>query len=140
MYENASVTPLSTWMMNANSVALPKTYHQRAPRGTGWLSIGPSSDEMPRRSSSVSQAIFEESLDHRQPIGIGLGADLDLVVVDADRVARERVGRRAGGDAAVLVVDAAVAGAHEEARLWHPAHRAAEVGAVHGEGDELGPR
>ena len=29
---------------------------------------------------------------------------------------RERVRRRTGGDAAVLVVDAAVAGAHEEVR------------------------
>ena len=41
-----------------------------------------------------------------------------------------------GGDRAVGVVHAAVAGAEEQLRLGDPAHRAAEMGAVHGVGGE----
>src|SRR5207237_8506371 len=45
-------------------------------------------------------------------------------------VLEEAPGRRAGGARAVLVVRAAVAGAHEEPRLREPSHGAAEVRAV----------
>src|SRR5579864_8946766 len=51
-YENASVTPLSTWTMKAASVALPKTYHHLASLGTWCFMIGPSALETPRRSSN----------------------------------------------------------------------------------------
>src|SRR5438093_1135074 len=45
--------------------------------------------------------------------------------------------RRACGDAAVFVIRAAVAWAHEKLGIGHPPHRAAEVRAIRGERDEL---
>ena len=51
----------------------------------------------------------------------------------------EAARRRAGGAFAVGVVDAAVTGAHEQARLGEPLHRAAQVGAVDGEDQKLVP-
>ena len=50
--------------------------------------------------------------------------------------AEEPARRRAGGAFAVGVIDAAVAGAHEQARLGEPLDRAAEVGAVDGQDQE----
>src|SRR5881296_1970861 len=38
--------------MNATSVALPKTYHQRASCGTRCFKLGPINAEIPSRSSS----------------------------------------------------------------------------------------
>src|SRR5262245_66528795 len=51
-YEKASATPVTTCTMKATSVALPKTYHQRASCGTRCFKLGPISAEMPSRSSS----------------------------------------------------------------------------------------
>src|SRR5436305_1245432 len=48
--------------MKANRVALPKTYHQRAPRGTRCVTIGPNVSVIPTRSSSHSQARLKVSL------------------------------------------------------------------------------
>ena len=47
-----------------------------------------------------------------------------------------RMGRRTGGYFAVLVIDAPMAGTHEELGIGLPPHRAAEVCAVDGEGFE----
>src|SRR5665213_3757842 len=136
MYEKASVTPLSTWMMKANSVALPNTYHQRAPGGARCASNGPSIDVSPTRSSTVFQSRFRSariaSSDRDR-----LGGDFDLAVAYAHRILGQAVGGRSGRDTAVFVVDAAMAGTHEESRRLDPTHRAAEVGAVDGEGHEL---
>ncbi len=52
-------------------------------------------------------------------------------------VGEEAALRRPGGARAVGVVDAAVAGAHEELRLRKPAHGAAEVRAIDGEDAEF---
>src|SRR5271156_3387221 len=117
MYEKASVIPERTWMAKAHRVALPNTYHQRAPLGTGWFMMGPSMAVMPRRSSTVSHSFFRNPSAIRLARllhGDGLGAYLHVVSIDPDEVLGERVRRRAGGDGAVLVVDAAVARAHEE--------------------------
>ncbi|MFO0874500.1 MAG: hypothetical protein U0575_11095 [Phycisphaerales bacterium] len=51
-YEKASATPVTTCMMKAQNAALPKTYHQRASRGTTCVIIGTITSEMPMRSSS----------------------------------------------------------------------------------------
>src|SRR5262249_52664645 len=70
---------------------------------------------------------------------------LDLQLLDAANAPHavdtmiEAARRRAGGALAVGVVDAAVARAHEQARLLEPGHRTAQVGAVDGEDQELVP-
>src|SRR5207247_4045726 len=48
-------------------------------------------------------------------------------------VFEQATGRRPGSARAVLVIRAAVARAHEKARLREPAHRASQVRAIHGE-------
>src|SRR5450432_3734147 len=96
MYENASVTPVATWMMNAQSVALPKTYHQRAPRGTGCAMIGFSVDMMPRRSSSVDHTVrrrFFAPFNMPSANRNRVGANFDAAIADATRIFREAVRR-----------------------------------------------
>ncbi len=73
MYEKASVTPLATCTMNASSVALPNTYHQRAPRGTGCSRIGASIFPRPRRSSSTSRKLLRNRAIMAQSTGSGAG-------------------------------------------------------------------
>src|ERR1700733_5227222 len=58
MYEKERVIPDRTWIVKAQRVALPNTYHHRAVRGTGCFMIGPSAAVIPRRSSSVSHVVF----------------------------------------------------------------------------------
>ena len=60
-----------------------------------------------------------------------------LPVLDPPDAVEQAARRRSGGALAVLVIDAAVARAHEQTRLRKPGHRAAQVGAVHGEDQEL---
>src|ERR1700722_18795599 len=109
--------PERTCIAKAHRVALPNTYHQRAPLGTGWFMMGPSMALMPRRSSIVSHSFFRNpcAMCSRSLHRDGFSAYLHVFPFDPDDVLRERVGRRARGHRAVLVVDAAVAGAHEEA-------------------------
>src|SRR5262249_2504656 len=57
----------------------------------------------------------------------------ELPVTDLVLVLEEPARRRAGGPRAIFIVDAAVAGAHEEPGLREPAHGASEMRAVHGE-------
>ena len=64
-------------------------------------------------------------------------ADLDLAVAHARVEAVERAHRRAAGDLALEVVDAAVARADEALGGLDVAHRAAEVHAARGDRDEL---
>ena len=63
-------------------------------------------------------------------------ADLDLAVAHAGVEAVERADRRAAGDLALEVVDAAVARADEALRGVDVAHRAAEVHAARGDRDD----
>src|SRR5262249_26480802 len=57
----------------------------------------------------------------------------ELAIADLVLVFEQSARRRARGARAVLVVRAAVAGAHEQARLLEPAHRASEMRAIHRE-------
>ena len=61
------------------------------------------------------------------------GVDHELAVDDGVLILEQTALRRAGCARAIFVVGAAVAGAHEEVRLWEPAHRTAKVRAVDGE-------
>ena len=138
--------------------------------GTGCVKIGPNNFEVPVRSSNARHArvrMFIRPLGKfagsgfavrgREPSGFvprtpnlelrtrsrnryRARLDLHLPVVDAHRICCERLGWRPGGDRAILVVDAAVTGAHEEVRVRQPAHRAAEMRAVDREGDEIAAR
>src|SRR5437764_7795154 len=58
MYEKASATPLATWMMKAQRVALPKTYHHFASCGA-ICSAGEIRTVIPRRSSSHFQIVLK---------------------------------------------------------------------------------
>ena len=71
-------------------------------------------------------------------IGNRAGLDLDLSAAYPHRISGQRLRRRSRGHRAVGVVHAAVAGAEKEPRLGDPAHRAAEMSAVHREGGEVG--
>src|SRR5690242_4021283 len=57
MYENANATPLATWIINAQRVALPKTYHHFASCGA-ICSAGEIRTLIPSRSSSQFQTIL----------------------------------------------------------------------------------
>ena len=70
-------------------------------------------------------------------VGIMPPRDPELAALDLVLVLEEPAWRRARGARAVGVVGAAVARAHEEARLREPAHRTAEVRAVDREDLEL---
>src|SRR5439155_19588324 len=61
----------------------------------------------------------------------------ELPVPDFVLVLEESAGRRPGRARAVLVVDAAVAGTHEQPRLLEPSNGAAQMRAVHGKHLEL---
>src|SRR5437867_7688511 len=98
---------------------------------------GFTSAEMPMRSSTIayserkiflgpSNMLFWHHSTNRDRIR----SDFDAPVFDATRIFRQAVRRRTCSDAAVFVVDAAVARAHEEARVGHPSHGAAEVRTV----------
>ena len=56
-----------------------------------------------------------------------------LAVLDFVGILKQAARRRSGGARAVLVIHAAVTGAHEQSRLREPAHRASQVSAVDGE-------
>src|SRR5262249_59571626 len=101
--------PLRIWTMNASSVALPNTYHQRAPPGTGCLRTLAIMSATPVRSSKVLQARLSSRMIIALADRQGLGGDLDEVGAHANRVAGEGMRRRPRGDRAVGVVDAAVA-------------------------------
>src|ERR1700722_13354551 len=51
-YTVASATPVATCTRNATSVALPNTYRQSVPGGTGCSAKSRSTDHSPVRSSS----------------------------------------------------------------------------------------
>src|SRR5579862_5244531 len=130
-------------MMNASIVALPKTYHHFASRGTRCFIGGPSKSEMPRRLSSQFQVdkmrrfIFSKKLLQSRRDRDRRRFDLHLVVVHPDLEARERFRRRTGRHTAVLVISATVTRAKKQLGVRHPAHRTAEVRAVCGKSDEL---
>ena len=69
--------------------------------------------------------------------GIVRRADFELAVLHAPIAVEHAARRRAGGAVAVGVVNAAVAGAHEQARLREPGDGAAQVGAVDRQDEEL---
>src|SRR5712692_1386556 len=83
----------------------------------------------PRRSSSPLMTAITSSLSDgllKRP-----GQDLHaLAGADPDRVAHQRSRRRSAGNAAVGVVDPAMAGTQEQLGTGAPVHRAAEMGAV----------
>src|SRR5690606_35190298 len=79
---------------------------------------------------------FYENLPSPRRLGGG-GADLDLAVDDTNREAGQGTLGWLHQYLAVLVERSAVTGAHEQARLGEPEHRAAQVGAEVRVGDEL---
>src|SRR5215472_11274219 len=124
-------------MMKSVRVALPNTYHHDALlRGT-WCSItGRTAAPSPARSSShwPTDRITDTRASHLAGEGGKLAtADPELPLADLVLVLEEAARRRSRGARAVLVVDAAVAGTHEELGLREPAHGTAEVCAVDGE-------
>src|SRR5262245_247169 len=141
--------PVAIWRTKRASVALPKVYHQLAVRrGTGWSSTGVSASPSPARSSthSPTRRPMEGNRATRTPRlhGAGEGRELtpahpELAVPDLGVVLEEAARRRSRGPGAVLVVDAAVARAHEQLRLGEPPDRAAQVGAVDREDLESAP-
>ena len=128
--------------------ALPKTYHHpigpAAPRGIGCISIGPTVSRRLRRASNQARirfiadphafAGFVQRVLQRGQVG---RLDLQLTVADPPDAVEQAARRRSRGAFAILVIDPAVARTHEEAGLREPGHRAAQVGAVHGEDQEL---
>src|SRR5262249_29949429 len=65
--------------------------------------------------------------------------DRDDAVLNLDRVFEQSSFRRPRCARAVTVVRPAVAGAHEETRLWKPANRTTQMSAVHCKDLELVP-
>src|SRR4051812_5518613 len=147
-YASASPIPVTTCMMKQQSAALPKTYHQRASRGTMCFINGPIVSDAPVRSSmnrqvaanaDLNMAPYLESLGLERGQGDRARLNLHLPVIHADGVSGKRFGRWSGGDGAVLVVDPAVARTHEEPGAVDPPDRASQVAAVDAEGDEVAP-
>src|SRR5262249_1226636 len=143
MYTRARQMPVAICIMKSVSVALPNTYHQDALlRGT-WCSItGRTMAPSPARSSShwLTDRITDMRASHRAGEGGKLAAaDPELALADLVLVLEEPARRRSRGARAVLVVDAAMTGAHEELGLREPAHGTAEVRAVDGEDLEALP-
>src|SRR5215468_2769852 len=107
--------------MKSVRVALPNTYHHDALlRGT-WCSItGRTMAPSPARSSShwLTDRIKGTRASHLAGKGGKLAAaDPELALADLVLVLEEPARRRSRGARAVLVVDAAVTGAHEELGL-----------------------
>src|SRR6266542_920104 len=128
--------PVTTCSTKARKVALPKVYHHPVRGGTGCSSACLTQLTNPLRSSSQTRKrrITSASRDRERA-----REDLHPAVPHPHRIAGERLGWRTRSHRAVAVVDAAVAGAEKELRIGEPAHRAAEVGTVHGErGEALG--
>ncbi len=130
------MTPVSTWSKKAARVALPNTYHHFASAGTWCFMIGPRALRTPRRSSSQRPSMRRRARMALDRSAAGRPALALRRLARAPDSARGH-GRRARRDRPVLVVDAAVAGAHEEVGARHPPDGAPEVRAVHGERDEL---
>src|SRR4030095_12527088 len=61
---------------------------------------------------------------------------LHFAICDLHIVTKKRPRRRTGSDGAVIVIDAARTGAHEQFRAFEPAHRASEMSTINGEGNE----
>src|SRR5215467_2683843 len=134
MYTRARQMPVAICIMKSVSVALPNTYHHDALlRGT-WCSItGRTMAPSPARSSShwLTDRIKGTWPSHLAgESGKLAAADPELTLADLVLVLEEPARRRSGGARAVLVVDAAVTGAHEELGLREPAHGTAKVGTV----------
>src|SRR5262245_49703352 len=133
--------PVAICSTNSARVALPNTYHQLAEeRGTRWASTGPSVASRPARSSI--HRFTRRTMAMGGSDGARQGGELtaphpELTVAHLVLVLEQAARRRPRRMGAVLVVHAAVARAHEQARLREPAHRAAEVRAVDREDLEL---
>ena len=79
--------------------------------------------------SSATQGVLQRGVVRR--------LDFQPAVADPPDALEQAARRRPGGAFAVGVVDAAVAGAHEQPGLREPGHRTAQMGAIHGEDHEL---
>src|ERR1700691_2237889 len=103
--------------MKATSTALPKNLIR------------------PVRSSKASTA-FQKSFLITMTLPARLfdwnraGEDFDLTVAHADRILEQSARRRPGSHAPVGIVDAPMAGTHEEVGRREPSHGASEVRAV----------
>src|SRR5215470_10882731 len=143
MYTRARQMPVAICITKSVRVALPNTYHHDALlRGT-WCSItGRTMAPSPARSSShwPTDRIRDTRASHLTGESRELAApDPELALADLVLVLEEPARRRPRGARAVLVVDAAVTGAHEELGLREPAHGAAQMRAVDGEDLEALP-
>src|SRR5262249_34007733 len=58
IYADARAIPVTTCTINEVSVAVPNTYHQSVPGGTGCSNIGPTNSLIPERSSSQCQKLL----------------------------------------------------------------------------------
>src|SRR3712207_571343 len=122
----ASATPVMTCIMKATRAALPNTYHQFVSRGTGWVMIGQTALENPRRSSSMARKRFIGPLADAERAA----QHLELARLDARLVLEEAARRWSAGDGPVLVVHAAVAGTEEQVSIRPPIDRTPQVRAV----------
>src|SRR3954462_7795358 len=137
-YAVASAIPVTTWMMNANRVALPNTYIHPVRGGTGCFMMGPSTSEASVRASNHAQACRRNRISLRN--WRRGRQDLNLTVPHAHGVLRQWPWRRPGRYSAVLVIHAAVAGTHEQLGVVQPSNGASQMGAVHRERSELARR
>src|ERR1700681_1548187 len=130
-------------MRSSVSEALPKTYHQpigpAARAGMGCVSIGRMLSRTPSRALNQSATAFSQrfmigpflggtslSLCYgRDPLAaqgvlqreVVRGLDFQAAIADPPRALEQAARRRPGGDFAAGVVDAPVAGAHEQPGL-----------------------
>src|SRR5437762_14387339 len=104
--------PVTTCMTKQQRVALPKTYHQRAFAGTMCFIIGPTICEAPVRSSmNLQEAVARDlsmsvylALRLERCQGDGAGLNLDLAVLYAHGVARERLRWGPRRDRSIFVI------------------------------------
>src|SRR5499433_3230771 len=129
--------PVAICITKSVRVALPNTYHHDALlRGTWCSSTGRTMAPSPARSSShwLTDRINGTRASHLAGEGGKLAAtDPELALADLVLVLEEPARRRSRGARAVLVVDAAVTGTHEELGLREPPHGATQMCAIDGE-------
>src|SRR5882724_11311807 len=91
------------------------------------------SSQAPTLPTLLSQLAIASSSGRCGERGERAAPDPELVAPDLPLVLKESARRRPRSARPVVVIDPAVAGAHEEPGFREPADRASEVGAVHRE-------
>src|SRR4051794_24328234 len=140
LYASIRRRPVTSWMTKVEVSADPKTYFQRAPPGIGSSSASWTRARYPVRVSSQSASLLNKGF-------LLLARGPELLELDADL--RVGIGRelhvqgvhRTGGDLIAPLPRerevAVVAGAEEALAIPRQADRAAQVGALGRERDDL---